>query len=720
MEESTIRSYIDLKPGEELSLDTIDGDIKRLYSSGLIEDVKVEKTPVPGEPDQVIVTYVITEKWMVNSVKFEGNHKINKDDLKTMVNIPERSIFNPVKLSEAVAKIRREYEAKGMFLTQVRPSIEELKEGVVDIVFEIEEHPKPLVAKVRFYGNEKFKSRKLRKIMITKQEWYLFTASKFQEELLNEDFYRIYEFYLDNGFLDSKIQPPQAYLDIDQERVYVTTFLEEGDQYRVAQVRIQGDLVAPEEKLRQGLVTNEGEIYSESRVRRDIQYLTDYYSNLGYHLVQVDREVKTEKELRLAYLKFNIRKGPKIYLERIEIRGNTRTFDPVIRRELAVKEGYLYSDAQARRSKSRLMRLGYFDSVDSFDRPGTEPDRMTMELAVKEGKSGTLMAGAGYSSLEQFFANVQYQQRNFLGRGWDINTNFRASTSSTDFSVNFSDPYFLGSEYHLGLSGYSYSTAYVSFDETRRGASATTGRKIPHTEYSYAYLTYKWDLASLEHFSESAHIYHNQPKDLLTSSLTFSWKRNALNNYMDPSQGMYSVSSLEYAGGALGSDSDFTKWLGEVRYYHPLPIKRLGHYFGLKAKAGYLWYPDTDRLLVSERFFLGGPGSLRGYNAGTISPFFIESDGYKSRIGGNKMALFSGDYIIPLGSSGFKLSLFYDAGNAYNDNEPFDLGRLRQDWGVGILWASPMGPLKFELGFPINRQKDEDASVFNFGMGSAY
>jgi len=720
LEEKTIRNYIDLKPGDELSLDIVDDDIKRLFASGLIDDVKVEKSPAPGEPGKVIITYTITEKWMVRKVGFRGNKKISQEDIVKLVNIPEHSIFNPARISEAVEKIRKEYEGKGMFLTQVAPSVDEVKEGVVDIVFEVEEHPMPPVAKVSFYGNKKLKSSQLQRVMATRQPMFIGTTSKFQEDLLEEDLYRVYGFYMDNGFLEARLDPPQAYLDPDQERVFVSMFVEEGDQYKIAQVRMVGDLVSAEEEMRKLLDTREGEIYRESKVRRDIMVLTDFYSNLGYHLAQVERDLKLDKELRLVYIIYSIRKGPKIYLERIDFKGNLRTIDPVLRRELAAKEGYLYSDAQVRTSKSRLMRTGFLEQVESFDRPGSDPERMVMEFGVKEAKSGSLMAGGGYSSLEQFFFNVSYQQQNFLGRGYNFNGTVRFSSYSTDFFLNFDDPYFLDSDYHLGINAYSYRNRYYYFDEQRAGAAITTGTKIPHTEYSNIYLTYSWDISNLKNYSAGSQIYSRQPNNAPTSSLMLSYKRNALNNPMDPTRGSYFTASLQGAGGPLGGDNNFTKLLGEYRYYQPLPGKTLGHYGSFKAKFGYLWYPDTDHLLIVQRFFLGGSGSMRGYEAGSLSPIFVEEDGTQTRIGGNKMMMFSFEYVIPLGPTGFKLSLFYDLGNVYNDNEEIDFGNLRQDWGVGMLWASPMGPLRFELGFPINKKPYEDPQVFNFGVGSVY
>jgi len=720
LEESTLREYIALKAGDEFSLETVSSDIKRIYQSGLVDDVKVEKSKAPGKTGAVIVTYIITERWMIRSVKFEGNKKINEEDIKALVNIPEHSIFNPTLLTEAEDKIHKEYEGKGMFLTRVQARVDEIKEGVVDIIFEVEEYPKPAVSKVSIYGNERLKSRELRRVMQTKQEWYLFTPSKYDEDLLDQDLYQIYGFYLDQGFLDARIQPPIAYLDTDPDRVSVSVFLEEGEQYRVAQVRIQGDLVAPEEELRKGLILKEGEIYSESKARRDIQYLSDYYSNLGYHLVEVNRDLNPDRKLRLVYITYYIRKGIKIYLDRIEIKGNDRTLDTVIRRELAVKEGYLYSDQQVRRSKDRLMRLGYFEQVETFDRPGEAPDRMGLELGVKEAKSGSLMAGAGYSSLEMFFFNVQYQQQNFLGRGWNINATMKTSEFTQDYFLQFDDPYLLDSSWHLGISGYSYATRLYYFDQTRLGGTLTTGRKIPHTEYSYFYLTYGYSISNLENFEESSQIYRLQPQDAPTSSLTMTFKRNALNNLMDPTRGTYLTSSLEYAGGPLGGVNDFTKAAGQLLYYQPLPIRQIGHYLALKGQIGYMWRPDDEFLLITERYFLGGSTNLRGYQPGSVSPIFIEDDGTESRIGGNKMILFSADYIVPISDSGFKVALFYDAGNAYNDNQEIDLSDLRQDWGVGIHWLSPLGPLKFELGFPIDRQEDEDTQVFNFGIGTVY
>jgi len=720
LDKSTILNWIDLKPGGELDPEIVSQDIKRIYSTGLVEDVVVEKEPVAGEPGWVVVVYRVKEKWMIHEVRFEGNKKINKEDLANLVSVKPHKVFDPNLLLESQQKILEEYEKRGMFLTRVKPRIEEIKEGVVDIVFEIEEYPKPVVRRIDFYGNEKISSRQLRRVMVTKKEAPLFLARKFQEELLAQDLFMLYNYYLDQGFLEVKVAPPLAYLDPERDRIYLSVFLEEGERYRVAQVRIKGDLVAEEAELKKGLSLKEGEIYSESKARRDLQYLSDYYSDLGYHLAEIDKKLDLEPSLKLVYVTYQISKGPKIYLERIEIKGNERTLDPVIRREMACREGYLYSSAQARRSRQRILRTGYFEQVELFDRPGSAPDRMNLEVAVKEAKSGALMAGGGYSSLEQFLFNLQYEQRNVMGRGYDINASLRISSVATSYYFNFDDPYFLNTPWHLGVNGYSYTYRYYDFDQERTGARLTLGRKIPHTEYSRVYLSYNWELAKLESFAQSSQVYRRQPEDAPTASLILSWRRNALNNYFDPTRGSYISTSVERAEQWLGGENVFTKLTGNYRYYQPLPGKKIGHYLAFRAMAGYIWFPDDEKLLITERFFLGGSSSLRGYEPGTISPVFIEDDGTQTRIGGNKEVLFSAEYIIPLGASGFKLAFFYDAGNVYNDNQEIDLGNLRKDWGVGIRWLSPMGPLKFEFGFPIDRREGEEAQVFNFGIGTGF
>ncbi len=720
LDKESVLSWIKLKPGDEFSLDVVSEDIKRIYATGLIDDIKVDKSPAPGEPGWVMVTYIISEKWTVRSVKFEGNKKLNDDDLKAVVTIREHSVFDPDKLIESKEKILSEYEKRGMFLTRVQPKVEEIKKGVVDVVFEIDEYPKPTVRRVDFYGNEKISDRALRRVMLTKQEWYLFFPRKFQEELLEEDLYRLYSYYLDNGFLQAKINPPLAYLDPELDRVYISVFLKEGEQYRVAQVRITGDLVAPEEELKKHLSLKEGEIYRESKLRRDMQYLADFYSNLGYHLADIERELRLDDTLKLVYITYTIHKGPKIYLERIEIKGNQRTLDTVIRRELAVREGYLYSDAQVRRSRNRLLRTGYFEDVQVFDKPGSAPDRMNLEVAVKEAKSGALLAGAGYSSLEKMFFNLQYQQKNFLGRGYDFNVSLQVSSYTQNYYFNFEDPYFLNTPWHLGFNAYSYEQMYYYFNQERKGARITLGRKIPHSEYSRIYLSYSWDLSNLSSFAESSQIYRRQPTDAPTASVILTYRRNALNNFFDPTKGSYIWTSVERADKFLGGENVFTKAMAEVKYFQPIPPSKIGHYLAFRARAGYLWHPDSEKLLITERFFLGGSQSLRGYEPGTISPVFIEDDGTETRIGGNKMVLFSAEYIIPLGQSGFKLAIFYDAGNTFNDNEEIDLGRLRKDWGVGLRWLSPMGPLRFEFGFPIDRREGEEAQVFNFGIGTSF
>jgi len=717
LEDETVRSYIESEVGGELSPSRITEDIHSLYGSGFIRDVVVEREPYP-DGSGVVLIYRVQEKPIIRKVVFEGNDAINEDDLDAISDINARSVYDPSQIREVRSKLLEEYAKQGHFMATVDVEVEEVGPNQVDVTFHIEEGKKPTVKEVRVLGNEEISDRELKRRMTTKEEG-VFTAKKYSREDFMRDQYILDFYYEDNGYLESAFSEPEKVITRDRQHVLLGLGVFEGPQYSVGEIEIKGDLLVPEEELKEGFLLRTGEIFRRSLFMKDQQYLLDRYGIEGYALCEVAPELDLDRENRIVDITWHIRKGTKVYIERIEISGNDKTRDKVVRRQLKVKESQLYNTAAVRASQAKINQLGYFQEVEIVPRPGSEPNRINLDVAVKEKQSGSLTAGAGVSTAEEYFFTLQYQQQNFLGYGIDMSVNAVVSDKTQTYYFKYADPYFLDSPWYMGFEAFSTERYYVDFVNSRTGGSLTLGRRIPHFEHVRFFTTYSYLVSDLESFEESSTIYRKQPSDTAIGSMSFVLDRNALNNYLDPSDGSRLISEVEVAGHDIfGGDNDFIKSRLEGYYFQPV---FMGTYIGMHLRARWMGFDQGDDLLISERFFQGGSRSLRGYEVASVSPTFREDDGELTRIGGNKDFLFTFEYLIPISEEmGMKLAFFYDVGNVYNDDEQMDVTDVLQDVGFGLRWMSPMGPLRFELAFPLDAREDDEVQQFVFSVGTMF
>jgi outer membrane protein insertion porin family len=716
LEVETIKSLLESKEGQEFTPGKVSKDVRALYASGFIQDVVVEKSDSESGTGYVL-TYFIKEKPIVNDIRFEGNKKLSKDELKKINDIKPRSAFNPSKVREVRGKILDEYSKQGYFMAEVEVEIAEVAPNLVDIIFHMQEGKKPTVKEIKFFGNEKMSDRKLRGRMSTKQEG-MFSGKKYSKEDFRRDQLILDFYYDDNGYIEATFDPTQRMLTEDREHVVLGLGIVEGQQYRVGVIKVEGDLLVPEEKLKKEFLLRSGEVFRKSLFLRDQQFLLNHYGDQGYALCEIDPEVKLHKDTRLVDLTWHIRKGTKVYIERIDVKGNDKTYDKVVRRELDIKEGQLFSTSGMRESEKHVKRLGYFSDVQVVPKPGSEPNRIKLDVALKEQSSGAFIFGAGVTTAEEYFFSLQYQQRNFLGLGLDMSAQAMISTKTQNYYLRWADPYFLDTSWYLGLEAYSAEEYYVSFIDKRTGGTATLGRKLPHLENTRFYLTYSYQSVDLKGFKQNT-IYAKQPASTDIGRLGLTFDHNTLNNMMDPTEGARQRLRVEFAGyGVFGGSHDFIKT--ELDTWNFEPIFQ-GTYLGIHTRWRVMSYDRSDALLISERYFQGGAKSMRGYEIASISPMFREDNGKYTPIGGNKDVLISLDYIIPISPEmGMKLDLFYDLGQVYNDYEPMDLRDLRADWGFGLKWNSPMGPLTIGIGFPIKSRTDDKSQQFVFSVGTIF
>ncbi len=720
LEEETVRSFLSMEEGDTYDADKVTSDIHALYNSGFVKDVVVEKTYTTdtGRP-RLLLIYRITEKPMVKEVRFEGADHLTEEELDSISDIKARSVYDPAKVRNVRYKLLEKYAEDGYFMARVNVEVKEAGPNQVEVIFWIEEGRKPVVGEINFYGNEKISERELERYMKTKEEG-VFTANKYSREDWERDQYLLDFFYEDQGYLESSFTSSERTLTEDRRYVNIGIGIEEGPQYSVGEISVTGDLLIPEEEIKQGFKLETGEIFRKSHLLKDRQYLEDLYGVEGYALVLIRPDLKLDRENRIVDVTWDIHKGPKVYIERIEVTGNQKTYDKVVRRQLEVKEGQLFNTESTRKSRDRIRQLGYFNEIQIVPKRGSQPNQVVLDVAVKEARQGSLSAGAGVSSTSsEYFFSLQYQQKNFLGRGMNLSAQAMVSENTQTYYLDYSDPYFLDSEWYFGLNLFSNELYYIEFVNRRQGGRVTVGREIPHLSRVRFYLSYSYLITDLESYESSSSIYRKQPSNTSIGSMEFTLERNTLDNNIDPTDGAKLSYTGEIAGhGMFGGENDYLK--NRIRFWYFQPLIQ-DTYMSFRSRASWMSYDQGDWLLISERYFLGGQYNMRGYEVATVSPMFREDDGELTPIGGNKEVYMTAEYIVPLSPEmGLKAAVFYDVGNAYNDGQPIDLTDVRQDWGFGIRWRSPMGPLRFELAFPINPRPIDDEHQFVFALGRLF
>ena len=514
-------------------------------------------------------------------------------------------------------------------------------------------------------------------------------------------------------------KPEKVYSE--EKKGHIITFrVEEGQQYRVGSVSIGGDLIATNEELVDLLKLKKGEIFKSSYVANDIDILTTYYGNKGYAFANVDPRIFPNKSSLQVDVNFTIEKGKEVYVRRIDISGNVRTRDKVIRREILIEEQSLYNASQISAIKPRILRRGYFEAdiqVDTERVPGVD-DQVDINISVKEKPTGFFSVAGGFSSVETVLFSGQIQESNLFGYGKLLSLSAQVGGVTQLFSLNYSDPVFLDSEWNMNIRIFRTNREFRDFDRKSFGGALSFGRRIwKHLRAEVGYRFESEDIGDV--FGDARLIITESSRTISGLSIGAVW--DSRNNFLDPTKGLIDRTSIEYAG-PFGGDTDFIKYRANLRYYYPVWKSIV---FAFTGRYGYLNLMDVGNdLVVGERFFLGGPNSLRGFKFRRVGARVPTDDGDFVIIGGSQELVLSAEYIVPLVKQiNVKGVLFVDIGNAYNDGEKisFDSQDIRRDVGFGFRWLSPLGPLKLDVGFPIgDRLADEDSFEIQFTGGNLF
>jgi len=742
VEGDAIRAAIPMKPGDTFDRRKLKDALLAVWRMGYFNDVKLDVTPVrpPGTGYQL--TVLVSEKPAIRDIRLEGNEELSREDLKDTFEVKQFQILDAEAVRKTAKKMQEKYVEKGYFLAEVTWRLDSLPNNEVDVVFVMNEHAKVTVKEIRFVGNRAISTDELKGAMITQEGtfWsFLSNAGTYREDAFARDEYVLQGLYYDRGYLYVKFGKAAIELSPDRRFIFITIPIEEGDPYDIAKLDVSGDLLEPKEKLLSLVETRPGARFSKTILQRDLQVLADVYKDKGYAYANVTPDTDVHSETKTVDINYAFQKGNLVTIEKIEVVGNNKTRDKVIRREMRINEGDLYSGTGIRISKARVTALGYFDSVEINSRRGSSDDKMVLEVTVKEKLTGTFQLGFGFTGGESFFGQAQLSQNNLFGYGHTASLSFQISSLRQLFQLSYLDPYFLDTAWTASVDLYRSELLFSGFDRQAIGGALTAGYEI-FEDFRF-FGTYTLEGVDVIPTGTSALQLRNQFTAGRTSSLRFSFNYDKRDNRLFPTNGHLESASAEFATSILGSQNLFQRYRLIERRYRPL-------FWGLVAKVnlslGYIRSTDplNRPVSISEKFFAGGINSIRGYSLRSISPTkkilaSREPDAgvLDYAVGGNKELITNWEIEFPIvESAGIRGVLFYDMGNVFSENENFFQSSQRPDangrgtlplglfhsTGFGVRWFSPLGPLRFEVGFPLTRRPVDDAYLFEFTIGNFF
>ncbi len=725
IENQAILEKIGSKVGQPLSNAVVKSDIKELHALGYFDSIRVDF-------NGGTLKYTVKERPSINRVLFTGNDEIDTDDLQEVLSIKTYSLYDENLVRESARKLTKYYEDKGYYLAKVSHEVRRnpKNKDSVDLLFRVREYDKVRVKRITFLGNKVFEDSQLKRVMRGTSEHGFFSwissGGNFKELDFKTDMQLLQYWYLNEGYVRFRHDPPIVTVSEDKKWVYITIRVHEGEKYFMGDIDFGGDVLFPKEELSSMLRLKESMAFAILKRNQDVIALTEKYQDLGYANVNVIPQMEIDDEKRIVDTVYEFQKGSLVRYNRISVKGNSKTRDKVVRRELRIKEGELYSGTGMRVSKENVERLGFFEpsSVEFVTNsvPG-RPDLLDVEINLKERPTGQFQLGAGYGTASKFFFTTQIAETNFRGMGQDLRLTgqFSADKRTRSFTLGFTDPYAFDTKWSAGGDIFWTSTPYPGrFQQYRKGFELRVG--YPLWDYTRLFFSYK--LQEFRH-EEVKDAFFKDPVELLrengtSSSVTATLVTDKRNNRMEPSSGYYLSRKMEFAG--LGGNRKFIRSIVDFRYYHKIVGELV---LRTKFEAGNIFDYNGAGVQAAERFVLGGPNSLKGYRAFSIGPerSTVDPDtgNFVTEVhGGLNKVLYILEFEYPIIKEvGLKLVAFYDVGESFIDGKVDDF-RLHQDYGWGVRWFSPLGPLRFEWGYPIDPGQGVKESNFEFMIGPPF
>jgi len=705
VQEAVILGRVKAAIGSPFSPTQLSEDVRAIFALGFFDDVQLKVEDFEGG---VKVSFVVVERPFVRDVDFVGNKEVSTADLQDKIDLKLGSVYNPVEVQRAREKMKEHYESEGYFEVQITPDIEKFADGDVKVVFTINEGRQMKIERIVIRGNRGLSDKQIKEAMATQERQYWILRGTVQRQKLDEDVDRILQLYNDHGYIQARVESHDVTVDRDKARVTINIVVVEGSQHRVASIAFTGVTLMPENEVRRQVKLKAGDVFSRSALRESVKAIEELYSNIGRASADINPKLDMQPENKIGII-FEINEGPTVYVERINIAGNVRSQDKILRRELQLAEGEIFTLRKLQRSKQRLTNLGYFEKVDVSTAPGSDKTKIIVNVDVTERPTGLFSIGGGFSSSDGLLGTIDLSQNNFLGRGWQASIKVRAGANLQQGQISFTEPWLFDRPLSTGVDVFSTQRQFVEYDYRTLGGGLRLSH--PFEEFWRWHLGYRLSQDEILHVKNPDDSFlRDEEGTQVTSLVTGSITRDSRDSVQTPSRGGQFVLSTELAG--LGGDNHFAKTTAMLTYFKPIWF---GHILSGRAEGGYGFGFGDERLPVFERFYLGGPNSIRSFKSRQISP----KDDFGTRIGGTSEVLGNIEYIIPLPFD-IRLAAFFDVGNVYGFKTKFDLTDLHYAAGGGVRWVSPFGPIRVDYGFNLNQQPGEKAANFHFSVGSPF
>jgi outer membrane protein insertion porin family len=747
IERDTVLSYVQIEPGQQVSAEKINASVKALFQTGLFEDVQI------SQRGSTLVVRV-EENPMINQVNFEGNKEVKDSDLAKETELRERMMFTRAKVVSDINRIIAVYRRSGFYGVKVSPKIIRLPQNRVDLVYEINEGDETKVKKLEFVGNASFSDNQLKSVVGTQQySWWRFfnRNDTYDPDRLEYDKELLRRYYLRNGFADVRVVSADAVLTPDGSGFTITYTIEEGPRYKIADVAVNiGEAQLDPADLTAKVRTGVGDYYDSTRVDRTVESLTLEASRQGFVFARVNPDVVRNEGQNTLNIIYNIVEGPRTYIERIDIVGNYRTEDEVIRRELVLYEGDAFNRVMIERARRRLTALDYFEKIDFRDEEGSAPDRVVLTVVVTEKSTGSINFSIGYSTTDYVVGSISLQERNFLGKGYDVKVDTSASWTRQNVTFSFTDPYFLDLPISAGFDVFATNLNNEdesSYESEQAGFALRSGFRLD--QYSSLGMKYglTWrNINNVDKWQAAPAVIETEGSSLKSYvEATYTWDN--LDNPVRPTNGFRGQIAADVAG--LGGDVYYGGI--EAHGWYFIPIYEEAVVLKLEGNAGQLIPFGDHKVPLQDRFFKGAD-TFRGFALAGVGPRQRGNDGDTDAVGGQTYAIGTVEMTFPVGLPeewGIAGSVFSDFGTVFDsgvntvlsgqgkciyggtddDGErvdpeknctSFDTAAFRLSVGAGVVWQSPFGPLRFEAAYPILKADYDKAEWFRFSVGTAF
>lgn len=717
IEPSTVLSYIDVQAGDPFDTDLLDRALKNLYATGLFADVALYQ-----EGNDLIIAVV--ENPIINEINFEGNKKVKDENLMSEIQLRPRTVFTRTKVQADVERLQELYRLGGRFSAEIDPKIIKLDQNRVNLVFEISEGPETRISRISFIGNRHFDDDQLQKAIRSKEDrwWRLWSGNdKYDPDRLAFDRELLRKFYLDHGYADFRVENAVAELSPDRKNFFVTFTVEEGERYKVGNIHIQTSMPEIDTgPLKEFLTFKPGDWYRASDLEKTVVKLTDELGNRQYAFIDVRPSVERNREGRTINVTFTIDEGQKTFVENINVNGNMRTLDEVIRREMALIEGDPFNASKLKKSEQRIKDLGFFETVQVKPQPGSAPDKTNIDVTVSEKSTGELSVGAGYSTADGVLGDFRIREKNFLGKGQQLELATTLSGRRTEFDFSFTEPYFLKRDLSAGIDLFHITRDYQdesSYDSKRTGAALRLG--YPLSEHWRQNLSYRFENNEITNVDATASVYiKQQAGKRSTSALSSRLTYDTTDSRLEPTEGFLGRIDTEVAG--LGGDAQYVKARVGGTYYHPIREKWI---LSLLGEGGYVVGWGGEDVRINERFFIGG-STFRGFEEGGVG---ARDQATKDALGGNHFWRGSAELAFPSGlpeDLGVRGHVFTDFGSVGSIDQSgagiLDEQSIRVSAGGGVTWRSPMGPVRVDLAVPVMKEDFDEEENFRFSFGTRF